>query len=137
MTIVVVATGLPPIKSGQGVLEYTDSGSKVGFVSIMHNDNYKAAWLTDSVYVQARTRGRREMDNILLEKDAHKKNVQSTGSVVLAGASVVSGPVGLAMQLITGAVLDKNQIIDTDVDNRFLSAIPGRFYIWATNSQHH
>lgn len=134
MTIVVVATGLPPIKSGQGVLEYTDSGSKIGSVSIMHNDSSNPAWLTDSVYIQARTRGRRYMDNLLLEKDAHKKSVQSTGSVILAGASAVAGPAGLLIEIITGAVLDKNRSVDTDVDNRYLSAIPGRFYVWATNS---
>ena len=134
MTIVVVATGLPPIKSGQGVLEYTDSGSRVGSVSIMLNDSSETAWLTDSVYIQARTRGRRYMDNILQEKDAHKKSVESIGSVALAGAGAVSGPVGLAIQLIAGVVLDKNQAIDTDVDNRFLSAIPGKFYLWVTNS---
>ncbi|MCK5226133.1 MAG: hypothetical protein KAQ89_05400 [Planctomycetes bacterium] len=134
MTIIIVATGLPPIKSGQGILEYTDSSSMVGSISITHNNTSKTVWMTDNVYVQACTRGRRQMDNILQEKDSHQKGVESVGSVAIAGAVAVSGPVGLAVQLIAGAVLDKNKSIDIDADNRFLSAVPGRFYLWVTNS---
>ena len=134
MTIVIVACGQPPVKYGQDALGYVDSGSRVGSVDILHNGSTENIWLTDDVYVQAVTRGRRSMDEFLEQKQSHKKSSNTLGSAAIGGAVIVSGPIGLAAQLVIGAMMDKNTAVDIDADSRFLGSIPGRFYLWATNS---
>lgn len=130
LTIVVLAIGNPPVKYGQGALQYLEIESKVAAVRI----DDQSAWLTDNVYVQAVTRGRRNMDNILAARQKRREDMEKAGSVALGAAGAVGGLVGLAIQLIAGAAIDKAQEIDIDADNRQISAIPGKFYVWASNS---
>jgi len=130
LVIVIIAVGLPPIKYGQGVLQYAEAGSSVGSVLV----NGSVAWLTDNVYVQAVTRGRRQMDNILAARQKRREDTEMAGSVALGVAGAIGGLVGSAIQLIAGAVIDKAQQIDTDADTRHVGALPGRFYVWVTNS---
>lgn len=129
LTVVVAAIGNPPVKYGKGRLVYADSGSKVGRVRVQGT----SAWLTDNVYVQAVTRGSRSMDKILALRQQQKRNTEDAGSVALTTASVVGGPIGLAIQLIAGAAIDSAHKIDVDADSRTMSAIPGRYYVWTSN----
>lgn len=130
LTIVIVAIGNPPVKYGQGALQYAESESKVGGVRVEGT----STWLTDNVYVQAVTRGRRNMDDILAARQRRQENTETAGSVALVIAGVVGGLPGMAIQLISGAIIDKAQEIDVDADSRQVSVVPGRFHIWAGNS---
>jgi len=130
LTIVIVAIGNPPIKYGQGALQYAERKSKVGSVRVKG----ASAWLTDNVYVQAVTRGRRQMDNILAARQRKREDTETVGSVALGIAGAVGGLPGLAIQLIAGAAIDKAQEIDIDADSRQVSAVPGQFYVWVSNS---
>ena len=130
LTIVVVATGNPPVKYGQGKLEYAEAKSRVHSVRVMDS----SAWMTDNVYVQAVTRGRRSMDNILAARQRRRHDTETAGSVALGVAGAVGGLVGLAIQLVGGAIIDRAHKIDVNADNRYVSAMPGQFYIWAGNN---
>ena len=130
LTIVIVCVGTAPVKYGKGALQYAESQSKVGSVHV-HGDS---AWLTDNVFVQAVTRGRRNMDDILAARQRRREDTETVGSVALGVAGAAGGLVGAAIQLIAGAAIDKAQEIDIDADSRQVSAVPGRFYVWASNS---
>lgn len=130
LVIVIIAVGNHPIKYGQGVLQYAEAGSNVGSVLV----NGSVAWLTDNVYVQAVTRGRRQMDNILAARQKRREGTETAGSVALGLAGAIGGLVGSAIQLIAGAMIDKAQQIDTDADSRQVGALPGKFYVWVRNS---
>jgi len=130
LTIVVVAIGNPPVKYGQGALQYVESKSKVRSVRV----EGASTWLTDNVYVQAVTRGRRNMDDILAARQKRRENTETAGSVALGIAGGLGGLPGMAIQVIAGAIIDKAQEIDVDADSRQISTVPGRFHVWASNS---
>jgi hypothetical protein len=129
LTIVVVAVGSPPVKYGRGKLDYVEGVSRIHSVSVMNS----AAWMTDNVYVQAVTRGRRRMDDILTARQRTRKDAETVGSVALGVAAAAGGLPGLVIQLVAGAIIDNAQKIDVNADNRHVSAVPGNFYVWAGN----
>ena len=130
LTVVVVAVGNPPVKYGKGALQYAESESKVKSVLVQGT----SAWLTDNVYVQAVTRGRRNMDDILTARRRVREGTETAGSIALTAAGIAGGPVGSAVQLAVMTIIDSVQEIDTDADSRQVGAIPGQFHVWASNS---
>jgi len=130
LTIVVVAVGSPPVKYGSGKLDYVEGDSKVQSVHVMNS----LAWMTDNVYVQAVTRGQRGMDRILAARQRTQKDAETVGSVALGVAAAAGGLPGLVIQLVAGAIIDGAHRIDVNADNRHVSAVPGKFYVWASNN---
>ncbi len=130
LTIVVVCAGSPPVKYGQGQLMYEAAESKVASVHV----EGCPAWLTDSVYIQAVTRGRRNVDDMIRARERSRQHLQGIGSVGLGVAGAVGGPIGLAIQLAAAAAIDGSTKIDIDADSRQVGAIPGYFYVWVSNT---
>ena len=129
LTIVVVAIGNPPVKFGQGKLAYAEGKSVVRSVRVMGS----SAWMTDNVFVQAVTRGRRSMDNILAARQRNREDTETAASIALGVAAAAGGVVGLAIQVVAGAIIEAAHKIDVNADSRHVSAVPGQFYVWASN----
>lgn len=129
LTIVVVAIGNPPVKFGQGQLEYAECKSRVHSVRVMGS----SAWMTDNVFVQAVTRGRRSMDSILAARQRRREDTETGASIALGVAAAAGGVVGLAIQVVAGAIIEGAHKIDVNADSRHVTTVPGQFYVWASN----
>lgn len=129
LTIVLVAVGFPPVKHGKGQLAYARMDSRIHGVEVQGS----RVWLTDDLCYQAVTRGRRQVDDYLSEREKQKRDAEVAGAIALGIGSAVGGYVGLAVQLIAGAAIDEAQRIDLDADNRHIGAVPGQIYLWASN----
>ncbi len=141
--VVVVTTGSPPVKLHSGTkevgLKYKRIESRAKSVKIA-NDKVEVVCTrpVDDCYIQAVTRGRRQMDGVLANKEKSKKGIKA-GAVALdvagAVASIFFGDLaGAAFQLGRDAALAAAEGVNTSADVRQMRMIPGKVFLYVGNT---
>ncbi len=139
--IVLLASGRGPKKTLENVgsksesLRYEPVGTRISSIAVL-NDGSESKIISllraDDVYLQATSRGHRQMDSILHGKARSRRIIEGTGTVVnttfqLAGA-VVPGA-GIVGILLFEAAMRASGGVDSSADLRQVHASPAAFDI--------
>lgn len=129
--ITLVMAGPGPIKVTDGKdsqkLTYQISPSCINSVFKVDQNGESQLPETDDVYIQASTRGSRQMDKILQEKANAKKSIESVG----AGAAMVAPlvPGGFVVGLLREVSWSVSGQIDSSADSRQVQSIGNKLYL--------
>ena len=137
LVIVVTGVGPPPTKySREAQLRYHERKSLVKHVVVTTSAAFGPLEIAeaDDVFVQAVSRGQRNMDLVLKAKAESKEAGEGTGGTLLGLGSAAGGLAGLAFQLVGGLVMESASKIDTRADIRQFQSMPGKVYLWYSNS---
>ncbi|MBU4288554.1 MAG: hypothetical protein KKI12_10340 [Proteobacteria bacterium] len=115
------------LKKGEE-LQYRKIASRVEIIRLIVEPsiNVSTSWPVDDCYIQAKTRGKREMDKILAGKAGTRNTVEGIGSVAAFGAPIpFVGPVLMLVREMSMGVSDS---IDSLADRRQMRMVPGRIF---------
>jgi hypothetical protein len=132
--LVLLAVGQAPVKiaaktKGQE-LRYVAQPSRVTEVAVTLGGS--TAYCTkpvDDIYVQAVTRGRRNMDDVLERKAGLRKGIEGVGSVAALAAPLAGGPAMLGLMLLKEASWSLSDGVGSEADVRQLRMVPDRLYL--------
>jgi hypothetical protein len=117
-------------------LSYEPTLSKISRIELSGTGLKADLPQADDVYVQAETRGRRNMDEILTKKGKAKRATSGIGTGVATmgsiGGAIVPG-LGLLTAVIADSTIRQSANIDTGADVRQLYCAPGKFHIAFVN----
>jgi len=137
--VVVVVAGRGPIKQSQmlakGELMYLEVPTHADRLEVAGVRGSVICAPTDRPFVQAATRGKREMDKVLAGKAAVRKGFRTAGDVVNVVGGVVSaipyvGLIGTAMTYAANAAKLASEGIHSDADTRSVGLVPAQFYVY-------
>ena len=141
--VIVVAAGRGPIKQAQmlanGELMYLEVPTYADRLKVTGSMGSVVCLPTDNCFVQAATRGKREMDKVLAGKASVRKGVRTAGAVVNAVGGVVSylpyvGLLGTAMQYGANAAQFAAEGIHSEADTRSVGLVPAQFYVYVADA---
>ncbi len=131
--VVIAAVGVSPDKiagkSKGEELQYRANESRVTGMKLVNGGIVlKYEKPVDDCYVQAVTRGRRHMDQVLASKAAVRKGVEGAGAVVSGVAPLVPyvGPILMFAREVSWSISDS---IKSGADVRQMRMVPGKFYL--------
>jgi hypothetical protein len=132
--IILIGVGNSPEKlagkSKGEELQYLERKSRVRKIKVWSGPDKQLVYSVpvDDCYIQAVTRGRRKMDEVLAHKASAKKGIEAVGSVAAAAAPLtVYGAIPLALiKEMTWSISDR---IDSSADIRQMRMIPGEIYL--------
>jgi len=132
LVIVVAAVGLRPDKYTRNArLCYAPRESVVDKVIVRLGDREPAdVPECDDVFVQAVTRGTRNMDMILQAKAEAQQSREDSGGVLIGLGAAAGGLVGLAVKMIGGAIYEAGQKVNTQADTRQFQTLPRKLFLW-------
>ncbi|MGD0059888.1 MAG: hypothetical protein ABSD58_10765 [Verrucomicrobiia bacterium] len=131
--IVLAAVGGSPDKiagkSKGEELQYRANESRVSSISFINGTNsFRYAKPVDDCYMQAVTRGQRNMDQVLAAKAGVRRGVEGAGAVVSGVAPLVpyAGPILMFARELSWSV---SANIKSGADVRQMRMVPGKFYL--------
>ena len=139
--VILLAAGRGPVKQAEmlrnGELVYLDVPSKVRGFRVLGEKNTTLACAspTDDCFVQAATRGKREMDKVLAGKAQTRRGLKTTSGVLKdVGETMENLPGGLSVlgtALRIGAKASELAArgIHSEADTRKVELVPNEFYL--------
>ena len=136
--LILLAVGRPPQKTtilnkDKTInLSYSPNPSKVTRVAVTAGGTSRDLPLSDDVFVQAETRGRRNMDAILTKKGSAKRMTegaaQGVATVGVIGGNMIPG-LGILTAIIADSAIKYSANINTGADIREMYCVPGKYYM--------
>jgi len=134
---VMIAVGPPPeklaSKSRGQKLSYLGKPSYVHSVRLITNEGPLEMVETDDIYIQAMTRGRRKMDDILSKKAQARKNIEGVDNVAAALAPL-SGPGAIVLGIVKEWSWSASDKIDSAADCRQIRGLSRKLYLFVGDS---
>ncbi len=138
--VFLLAAGGGPIKQAEmlknGELVYLDVPSRVRSFSVVGEEHLTLGCTapTDNCFVQAATRGKREMDKVLAGQAKTRRGIKTTSKVLKGVGEVVEGLpviglVGTAMRIGAKVAELAARGIHSEADTRRVGLVPGEFYM--------
>jgi hypothetical protein len=133
--IVVIALGQPPRKIAYGKngaqLGYVEARSRVHRVKVHLPERVpQRVPVADDSYVQAVTRGQRQMDEVLQYRAKTKTLIVESGRAFQAAGAAVGGVYGLPLQILAEVLVERGSKKDVSADTRQLRLAPGKILLW-------
>lgn len=134
--VILVATGRAPSKrTGTDgniaiALQYTREPSAIMCVEISGASGLARGCASDDLYIQAATRGTRQMDTILSKKKGSADKLEALGTVAATAGQIAGGPVAVLLgTLIMERSMSESDKINTAADVRQLHSVPATFHL--------
>jgi len=139
--VILLAAGRGPIKQAEmlrnGELVYLDVPSRVRGFRVLgkKNTTLGCSLPTDDCFVQAATRGKREMDKVLAGKAQTRRGLKTTSGVLKGVGEVMEnlpgglGMIGTAMRIGAKASELAARGIHSEADTRQVELVPAEFYL--------
>jgi len=133
--VILVSVGRVPEKiasdSHGQTLAYSNSDSIIHTVCLTTNQGTLVLSETDDLYVQATSRGKRKMDDILAQKANKRKTIEAVGDAAAAAAPLVPG--GIALCLVKELSWSASDGIKSSADCRTIRSIGQKLYLFIGN----
>lgn len=109
-------------------LTYSSAESRIDTVYLNTSQGTLVLPETDDLYLQAKTRGRRKMDELLAKKAGKRKQIETVGNVAAAAAPIVPG--GVVLGLVKELSWSVSDDIDSSADCRQIRSIGRKLYLY-------
>jgi tetratricopeptide (TPR) repeat protein len=133
--VLFITTGVGPEKiagkSHKDELQYKEQESKIKKVSVILSESSEVILSkpADNCFIQAVTRGRRNMDEILAKKAGARKATEGVGSAAAFASPLVGGVGGLGLGLMKELSWSISDRIDSSADVRQMRMIPENIFL--------